>query len=86
MTESYALVNALLVFAWAVFFGHGSLHRLTNWFSEIELTVHFPYGEFDRERENCNFRALVMEGAEFEWRDGPDLRIEILSIKWHYNP
>lgn len=85
MTESYALVNAQSVFAWAMFFGHGTLHQLTNWSSEIELTVHFPFGEFDRERENGNFRALVIEGAEIEWIDRPDLQVEVLYIKWHYS-
>lgn len=85
MTKSDALVNAQSVFSWAVFFGHGSLHQLTNWCSEIELTVHFKYGEYVREREDAKYRSIVMAGAKFEWIDRPDLQIEVLNIKWHYS-
>lgn len=85
MRENDALVNAQSVFAWAVFFGHGTLHQLTNWCSEMELSVHFPYGEFVREREDEKFKSVVMCGADFEWTDRPDLQIEVLSIKWRYS-
>ena len=85
MTKSDALVNAQSVFAWAVFFGYGTLHQLTNWCSEMELTVHFPYGEFNREREDSKFRSVVVAGAKFDWDDRPDLQIYVLRIRWHYS-
>lgn len=84
MTKYEALVNAQGVYAWALLFGHGSLHYLTNWCGEIELDVFFRYGEFVREREDAKYRSVVMAGAKFEWTDRPDLQIEVLSIKWHY--
>lgn len=84
MTKYEALVNAQSVYAWAVLFGHGSLHQLIDWSCEIELTVHFKYGEFVRDREDQKYRSVVMAGAEFEWTDRPDLQIEVLAIKWHY--
>lgn len=84
MTKYEALVNAQSVYSWALMFGHGSLHQLTNWCDEIELHVHFRYGEFVRLREDDLYRSVVMTGAEFEWSNRPDLRIEVLSIKWHY--
>lgn len=85
MTKSDALVNAQSVFSWAVLFGHGSLHQLTDWGMEIELNVHFRYGEFIREREDDKFKSVVMAGAEFKWTDRPDLKIEVLSITLHYS-
>lgn len=85
MKKSDALVNAQSVFSWAVFFGHGTLHQLTSWCSEMELTVHFPYGEFNHEREDNKFRSVVVAGAKFDWSDRDDLKIEVLSIKWHYS-
>lgn len=85
MTESDALVNAQSVFAWAVFFGHGSLHQLTNWCNEVELTVHFPYGEYNHEREDEKYRSVVTAGAKIEWTERDDLQIEVLSIKWPYS-
>lgn len=84
MTKNDALVNAQSVFSWAVFFGHGTLHQLTNWSVEIELAIHFHYGEFVREREDEKFKSVVMCGADIEWTDRPDLQIEVLSIKWRY--
>lgn len=85
MTKSDALVNAKTVFSWAVLFGHGSLHELTNWTSEIEMNVHFPYYSFDRGRVNQKFRSVVMAGAEMKWEDRPDLAIWILRISWRYS-
>lgn len=85
MTKNNALANAQSVFAWAVFGGHGSLHQLINWPFEIELNVHFHYGKFILEREDTDFRRFAMVGCEFEWTDRPDLKIEVLSIKWHYS-
>lgn len=85
MTKGDALVNAQSVFAWAVLFGHGSLHQLMNWCGEIELTVHFAYGEYVREREDEKYGSVVMAGAKFEWTDRPDLQIEVLKIKWYYS-
>lgn len=85
MKKGDALVNAQSVFSWAVLFGHGKLHQLTNWCVEVELSVHFPYREFNREREDDKFRSVVMAGAEIEWDDRPDLQIEVLTIKWHYS-
>lgn len=85
MTKYEALVNAQSVFSWAVLFGHGSLHQLTNWCDEIEIAVHFKYGEYDHDREDEKYRSVVMAGAKFEWNDRPDLQIEVLCIKWHYS-
>lgn len=85
MTKGDALVNAQSVYSWAVLFGHGSLHELTNWSTEITLNIHFPYGQYDRDREDDEFGSVVMEGAQFDWADRPDLRIEVLRITWHYN-
>lgn len=85
MNKSDALVNAQSVFSWAVFFGHGSLHELINWTTEISLNVHFAYGQFDRDREDDQYRSVVMAGAQFDWEDRPDLKIEVLRITWHYS-
>ncbi len=85
MTKNNAFANAQSVFAWAVFGGHGSLHQLTDWGLELELCVHFRYGEYIREREDVNFKRFAMAGAEFEWTDRPDLKIEVLRITWHYS-
>lgn len=85
MTKSDAFMNAQSVFSWAILFGHGKLHQLTNWCAEVELTVHFPYGEFNHEREDDKFRSVVMAGAKIVWDDRPDLQIEVLNIKWHYS-
>ena len=84
MKKGEALVNAQSVFSWAVLFGHGRLHELTNWCSEFGMVIHFPYGEFLREREDEKYKSVVMAGAEFEWEDCPNLKIEILRIVWHY--
>ena len=84
MTKYEALVNAQGVYSWAMLFGHGALHQLTNWCSELELTVHFPYDQFVHDREDEKYRSVVMAGAEFEWTDRPDLQIEVLQIRWHY--
>lgn len=84
MKKSDALVNALSVYSWAVFFGHGKLHELINWCDGIDLNVHFPYGEFDRDREDDKYKSVVMAGADIEWENRPDLKIEVLKIKWHY--
>ena len=85
MTKYEALVNAQGVYAWAVLFGRGSLHELTNWSTEIGLNVHFPYDQFDRGRENQKWRSVVMAGAEMKWEPRPDLRIWVLRITWHYS-
>lgn len=85
MTKSDALVNAQSVYSWAMLFGHGQLHQLTNWCVEIELSVHFPYNEYVRDREDDKFRSVVMAGAKFKWVDRPDLKIEVLIITWHYS-
>lgn len=85
MTKYEALVNAQGVYSWAMLFGHGKLHELTNWCDEITLNVHFPYGEFDRDREDDKYRSVVMAGADFIWEDRPDLKIEVLRIRWHYS-
>lgn len=52
MTKYEALVNAQGVYSWALLFGHGTLHQLTNWSGELELTVHFPYDQFVHDRED----------------------------------
>lgn len=85
MTEGEALVNAQSVFSWAVLFGHGALHQLTSWCCEVELTVHFRYGEYNHEREDDAYRSVVLANAKIEWSDRDDLQIEVLSIKWHYS-
>lgn len=85
MTKYEALVNAQGVYSWAMLFGLGSLHQLTNCCSELELTVHFPYDQFVHDREDEKYRSVVMAGAEFEWTDRPDLQIEVLQIRWHYS-
>lgn len=85
MTKYEALVNAQSVFSWAVLFGHGQLHELTNWRTEIGLIAHFPYDSFDRGRENQKFRSVVMAGAEIEWEPRPDLGIWVLRISWRYS-
>ncbi len=85
MTKYEALVNAQGVYAWALLFGHGTLHELTNWSTEISLNVHFAYGQFDHDRENEIFKSVVMAGARFDWEDRPDLQIEVLRIIWHYS-
>lgn len=85
MTKYEALVNAQSVYAWAVLFGRGSLHELTNWYSEIGLIVHFPYSSFDRGQENQKWKQVVMAGAKIEWEARPDLQIWVLRITWHYS-
>lgn len=85
MTKGDALVNAQSVFSWAVLFGHGSLHELTNWNSEIGMNVHFSYDSFDRGRENQRYRSVVMAGAEMKWEARPDLGIWVLRISWRYS-
>lgn len=84
MTKYEALVNAQSVYSWAVLFGHGWLHELTNWSNEIGLNAHFPYDSFDRGRENQKFRSVVMAGAEIKWDARPDLGIWVLRISWHF--
>lgn len=85
MTKNNALANASSVFAMAIFGGHGSLHQLTDWGLEIDLCVHFRYGEFVREREDVHFKRFAMDEAEFEWTDRHDLKIWVLRITWHYS-
>lgn len=85
MRKGDALVNAQSVFSWAVLFGHGRLHELTNWCTEIGLNVHFPYDQFDHDREFEKFKSVVMAGAEFKWEDSPDLQIWVLRITWRYS-
>ena len=85
MRKGDALVNAQSVFSWAMLFGHGTLHELTNWGVDIELVVHFPYSQFVVDREEGKFRSVVMAGADFKWTDRPDLQITVLSITWHYS-
>lgn len=85
MTKYEALVNAQGVYAWAMLFSRGTLHELTNWCSEFELNVHFPYSSFDRGRENQKWRQVVIAGAEMKWEARPDLQIWVLRITWHYS-
>lgn len=85
MKKGDALVNAQSVFSWAVLFGHGTLHELTNWCSEIGMNVHFPYDQFDHDREYEKYKSVVMVGADFKWEDRPDLQIWVLRITWRYS-
>lgn len=85
MTKYEALVNAQGVYAWAVLFGRGTLHELTNWNHEIGLNVHFSYDQLDRGRENQKWRSVVMAGAEMKWDARPDLGIWVLRISWRYS-
>ena len=85
MTKYEALVNAQSVYSWAVLFGHGSSHVLTNRRSEIVLVVHFPYDQFDHDREYEKYKSVVMAGADFKWEDRPDLQIWVLRITWRYS-
>lgn len=85
MTKYEALVNAQGVFAWAVLFGHGSLFDLTDYGSSIVLSVHFPYSQFDHDREDDKYKSVVMAGAHFKWYNRPDLKIEVFEISWHYS-
>lgn len=85
MRKGDALVNAQSVFSWAVLFGHGKLHELTNRSIEIGLNIYFPYDQLDRDREFKKFKSVVMAGAEFKWEDSPDLKIWVLRITWLYS-
>lgn len=49
------------------------------------LIVHFPYDDYFHEREDEGFRSVVVCGADFEWTDRPDLKIEVLKITWRYS-
>lgn len=84
MTKYEAFVNAQGVYAWAVLFGHGSLHILTNWCSEIEMVVHFKWSETIISREEDIFRSLVLDDTTLKWTPRPDLKIFVLQIIWHY--
>lgn len=85
MKKGDALVNAQSVFSWAVLFGHGTLHELTNWRTEIGLNVHFPYDQFDHDREYEKYKSVVMAGADFKLENRPDLQIWVLRKTWHYS-
>lgn len=85
MRKGDALVNAQSVFSWAVLFGHGTLHELINYSSDIELNVHFPYDRFDHDREYEKYKSVVIAGANFKWEDRSDLQIWVLRITWRYS-
>lgn len=85
MTKSDALLNAVSVYSWASLFGHGSLIQLTNWTTDIELQVHFDYGDFNIDREDDYYRSVVIAGAKMKWESRDDLRIDILRITWVFD-
>lgn len=84
MSREAALFNAQSVWGWATMFGHGSIIELTSFTTDVTLSVHFPYSDFDKDREDQKYRSVVMAGAKFHWTDRPDLQIWTLHIEWHF--
>lgn len=84
MSRESTLFNAQSVWGWATMFGHGSIISLTAFSSIVNMSIHFPYHDFDKDREDQKYRSVVMAGAEFEWVDFPDLKIWELRIIWKF--
>lgn len=85
MEKCAALLNAQNVWAWASFFGHGSIIGLTKYELSVELTIHFPYDKFDKSREDEMVRNVVVAGAHIEWSDSPKYQVYLLSITWRFD-
>ena len=80
-SRAFALLNASTVWQWASTFGHGSIIELTTYTTEVELSVHFPYDKFEKEREFERFKQVMAAGAEVEWINCPHLRMWDLHIR-----
>lgn len=75
-------MNAQNVWAWATFFGHGTVVSLTKYSLHVDLEVHFPRDKFDKGREDAKFRNVTTAGANFRWVELPKEQIDVLHITW----
>lgn len=78
-------MNAQNVWAWATFFGHGGVVSLTKYSYHVDLEIHFPRDEFDKDREDAKLRNVTTAGANFRWVELPDDPIDVLHITWSFD-